>query len=223
MTWVKICGTTNLDDALATVEAGANALGFIFAPSPRRIRPQAAREIVAHLPHDIEKIGVFVNESVQQICYLIAHVGVTGVQLHGDEDEVFVCELRKSLSASQASHPPRLIKALPVNGGFEELAAKLGPDMVDCFLLDSATQVRGGSGAAFDVALVKNFIRRHKTILAGGLTPMRVANMIQECRPWGVDVVSGVEREPGKKNHDKVRAFVAAVRAVEAKTVQARS
>ena len=215
MTWVKICGTTNLEDARAAVEAGATALGFVFAPSPRRIQPNAAREIVAQLPIEIEKIGVFVNEDSNDICDAIADIRLTGVQLHGDEDEKSIRALRWGLNSTGRSRTIRVIKALPAKDGFEQLALSLPYDIVDCFLLDSASEVRGGSGRKFDLKVARNFIRQHKTIVAGGLTPTNVANVMREHRPWGVDVVSGVEREPGKKDPGKVRAFVAAVRSVE--------
>ena len=120
MTWIKICGTTNLEDALAAVEAGADALGFIFTDSPRRITPEAAREIVANLPDSVQKIGVFVNASRERVHSIVSNVGLTGVQLHGTENEQYVEELCRGWKDTKTrKHKIRVIKAVPVRPGFE--------------------------------------------------------------------------------------------------------
>jgi phosphoribosylanthranilate isomerase len=218
MTWVKICGTTNLEDARLAVEAGADALGFVFAPSPRRITPEQAREIVVQLPATIEKVGVFVNESPARIRDIVSMVGLTMAQLHGDEDVEFAGALATSKNGAGALH---VIKAVPVQGGFgARMRTFAQHGHVHAVLLDSASALRGGSGQAWDWRSVSEFMPRRRNealriILAGGLNPENVADAIRVLRPWGVDVVSGVEREPGRKDPVKLKAFITAVRESE--------
>lgn len=215
MTWVKICGTTNLEDAQAAVEAGADALGFIFAPSPRSLTLERAREIIAELPEKVEKVGVFVNEPAERIREIAEQVGLTSVQLHGDESTDFTRDLALNSHLPQRLH---VIKALAVRGGFgARMIAYAEQGHVGAVLLDSAGwQIRGGSGQVFDWQAVAEFLPRGgediRTIIAGGLNPSNVIQAMRILRPWGVDVCTGVEREPGKKDRVKVRAFVSAVR-----------
>jgi len=211
MTWVKICGTTNLDDALVAVEAGADALGFIFTDSPRRITPEAAREIVANLPDSVQKIGVFVNASRERVHSIVAKVGLTGVQLHGTENEQYVEELCRGWNdAKMRKHQVRVIKAVPVRPGFENTLRALSRSL-DLFLLDSGA---GGTGQSFDPKTALAGLKKMpvRFIVAGGLRPENVSETIQVLKPWGVDVASGVEKEKGKKDHAKVKAFIQAVR-----------
>ncbi len=238
MTWVKICGTTNLEDARAAVAAGADAVGFVFAPSPRRIPAAEARRIIADLPPQVEKIGVFANESAERIREIVEEAGLSAVQLHGDESLQFVRDLHSQLNQR---HEVKLIRALklppletaslqtrpgeaigwdPFGPGMAEIdeqthQLQLGP--IAAILLDSAgPEGRGGTGKRFDwdaarrVTVFLNLVA--KVIAAGGLTPANVAEAIAALRPWGVDVCSGVECEPGRKDHAKLRAFVAVVR-----------
>jgi phosphoribosylanthranilate isomerase len=222
MTWVKICGTTNLEDALAAVEAGADALGFIFAPSPRRIEPQAAREIVRQVPEQVEKVGVFVNETSARIRDVVKQVGLNAVQLHGDETLEFAEQL------FPADARPRIYQAVSMKSWFsqsgggafvwDERARKLFSALV----VDSGSPTRrGGTGLTFDWSRAQAFIaslkKQYKVIVAGGLNPENAARAVRLFRPWGVDVTSGVEREPGKKDPEKMRAFVAAVHSAAAK------
>ena len=211
MTWVKICGTTNLEDALVAVEAGADAIGFIFTDSPRRITPEAAREIVANLPDSVQKIGVFVNASRDRVHSIVAKVGLTGVQLHGTENEQYVEELCRGWNdATTRKHIVRVIKAVPVRPGFEETLRTLSRSL-DLFLLDSGA---GGTGQSFDPKAALAGLKKTpvRFIAAGGLRPENVSEAIQVLKPWGVDVASGVEKEKGKKDHAKVKAFIQAVR-----------
>jgi phosphoribosylanthranilate isomerase len=215
-TWIKICGTTSLHDARLAVEAGANALGFVFAPSPRRVDIEMAAEIVAGVNGEVETIGVFVNETPAQLAQIVEQVGLSGVQLHGDEDAGTLARVRQLLGQR------KLIKALRVS----ELAgnAKFNvedywkPESgVDAILLDSgSSQMRGGTGATFDwerVAPIASRIReKMPLIIAGGLNAGNVGRAIAMFQPWGVDVVSGVESEPGVKDENKLRDFVAAIR-----------
>lgn len=216
MMWIKICGTTNLEDALASVEAGADALGFIFAPSPRRISPKEAAKIIRELPPGVEKIGVSVNQKIEIVVQTANEAGLTGVQLHGDEDADYIAELKRSLSRKQM----RIIRAIRVRDGFETAFDQYsGESATDLFLLDSAGTTRGGTGERFDwpmaAPIVRLAARRYRIVVAGGLTAANVAQAIAEFRPFGVDVVSGVEREPGRKDHAKVRGFVAAARGID--------
>jgi phosphoribosylanthranilate isomerase len=221
MTWVKICGTTNLDDAVASSEAGADALGFIFAPSPRQIDRSTAKKIVSQLPPQVEKVGVFVNESADRIREIVAEVGLTAVQLHGDEDAEFIRQLHSGWNRGEAGNI-EIIKVLVVNPGFELKANGFADSQVDRFLLDSCSALRGGSGTSFEMSQAADFLRRYpRTIIAGGLDVSSVAGLVKEHRPGGVDVVTGVEREPGRKDHKKVRAFVAAVRQADSPQQQA--
>lgn len=224
MTWVKICGTTNLKDAEAAVRAGADALGFIFAPSPRRIAVEAARKIVSRLPEKVEKVGVFVDEDMETVWATMERAGLTAVQLHGHETPRLIKRMvaYRMLDRPLGAERPKIFKAIPVGGdpysalryveGAEEVLAGV--------LLDSAGgRTRGGTGAAFDWKAAADFIfelgQRYRLVLAGGLTPENVPRAIGMFHPWGVDVVSGVEKEPGKKDHEKVRAFVKAAKATQ--------
>jgi phosphoribosylanthranilate isomerase len=216
MTWIKICGTTNLEDALASVEAGADALGFIFTDSPRRITPEAAREIVANLPDSVQKIGVFVNASRERVHNIVSRVGLTGVQLHGTENEQYVEELCRGWDdAKTRKHKVRVIKAVPVRPGFENTLRALSRSL-DLFLLDSGA---GGTGQSFDPKAALAGLKKTpvRFIAAGGLRPENVSEAIQVLKPWGVDVASGVEKEKGKKDHAKLKAFVSAVRQADKK------
>jgi len=219
MVWVKICGTTNLEDAQAAVDAGADALGFVFAQSPRRIRPSEAKGIIAELPRRVETVGVFVNQKSQVILETAKKAGLTGVQLHGDETLEFAHELRDRARA--AGMRLRVYKAIAMKrltaGG---LNFALPKGLISAYVLDSGSWTkRGGTGKKFDWKQAAPLVRfvggRFDLIIAGGLNQENVAKAIRLFRPWGVDVVSGVEREPGKKDHAKVRAFVKAAKSVE--------
>jgi phosphoribosylanthranilate isomerase len=218
MTWIKICGTTSLEDALAAVEDGADALGFVFAPSPRRISPRDAARITAALPPAVEKIGVFVNQSVELVLDTVQKAGLTGVQLHGEEDGRYARQLRKN------NERLRVIKAISMREAGEgkgkglALATQEGVTGVfSALLLDSGSSTkRGGTGATFDwqeaAPMARLLGRKFSLIIAGGLNPDNVAKALRIFQPWGVDVVSGVEQAPGKKDKEKLLAFIAAVR-----------
>ncbi len=220
MTWIKICGTTNLADAQLAVDAGADAVGFIFARSKRHIEPPAARAIVDALPPHIEKIGVFVDEHPERVREIVGQAGLTGVDLHGEEDETARNLLH---SAPVEGRRIRVFKTLhmlePKEMEFAHTRILAG--LYDALLLDSGShEQRGGTGKPFDWDATEKLIRlisvTARVIFAGGLNPQNVGQAITRFRPWGVDVASGVEAEPGRKDPEKVRAFVAAVRAAEA-------
>lgn len=219
MTWVKICGTTNLEDANAAVEAGADALGFVFAESPRKVTPEAAAKIVSELPPQIEKVGVFVDHPAAKIRDIVEQVGLTALQLHLDDEHM--AEDRELLPWVE-ERGLRMIVAvsmLEIHGiGVDR--PKSGARRRPAMLLDSMTpSLRGGSGVTWDWKQLAPFVEAIRAkvdvIVAGGLNPENVRAAIRALHPWGVDVASGVEREPGKKDHEKVKAFVAAVREAE--------
>jgi len=215
--WIKICATTNLDDARASLAAGANALGFILTASPRQIAPDEAAKIISALPPSVEKIGVVVNETPEALAKLAAALGLTGIQLHGDEPPDQLPEYRRALGLR------RIIKTLQAR---ELLAAPSALDeylrnskCIDGILLDSGSPVaRGGTGQTFDWGAALPLVERIKqyapVVIAGGLNPANVADAIRLFDPCGVDVVSGVELSAGKKDPARLRAFVTAARAV---------
>lgn len=223
MLWVKICGMTNVDDALAAADAGADAIGLIFSPSKRQVTPEVAKEIVRQLPKTLEKVGVFANESAQQIEDIAAEVGLTAVQLHGDESPEFARTLFRH-GGQRSLAQMRVFKTLHVTNGIERIAHEfLAEKCIDGFLLDSVVHnpttgevERGGTGQVFDWSRANEFLpgvqRETRVIVAGGLSPDNVAEAVRTLQPWGVDVCSGVESEPRKKDLEKVRAFVAAAR-----------
>jgi phosphoribosylanthranilate isomerase len=214
--WVKVCGTTSLHDARMSVAAGANALGFIFAPSPRRVEVSEAAGIVVALADEVESIGVFVNESPTTVAEVASRVGLSGVQLHGDEAAAQMTEFRRTLGQR------KIIKTLTVSNLRSNHNSKLedyldAHESLDAILLDSGSaQQRGGTGVPFDwedAAGIASRIRdRMPLIVAGGLNSGNVARAIELFQPWGVDVVSGVESAPGTKDETKLREFMSAVR-----------
>jgi phosphoribosylanthranilate isomerase len=219
MTWVKICGTTNLEDALVAVEAGADAVGFVFyEKSPRRIGVEAARKIVEKLPERVEKVGVFVNETEDALCRVADSALLTAVQMHGDNEDPHVADL-------VVDKRPKLkvFAAVSMSGQNPHGWAMMWrPDVVHAFLVDSGNSTKpGGTGEKFDwrssVPVLWNIKILGRVVAAGGLNPGNVAEAIDILEPWGVDVASGVETIPGKKDPEKVRAFVKAVREMDQK------
>jgi phosphoribosylanthranilate isomerase len=228
MTWVKICGITNLEDALTAVGTGADALGFVFyEKSPRRVDPEVAAEIAARLPLRLEKVGVFVNQSFEHMERVAREVGLTGIQLHVEGP---LLRGKKQQKMKPAERIKRYI-ALPVRHFFDEegrldsFALSVREDEADrrvsAFFLDSGTpEQMGGTGRAFNwqkAVPVAEVVKQSgfSLVVAGGLTPANVTEAIRILKPWGVDVSSGVESTPGKKDPKKVQAFVAAVRQAE--------
>jgi len=217
MTWVKICGMTNLEDALVAVDAGADAVGFVFyEKSPRCVSVETAREIVAELPSCVEKVGVFVNEPPERVSAIADDACLTAVQFHGDEYQ----------NPERYSIGGKLFFSFPVSEALRELRGPIGSFTLPKFpkssgiLLDSGTQaIRGGTGKTFAWGearwLIQGLTRVHSVVIAGGLTPSNVAWAAEFLRPWGVDVASGVEASPGKKDPEKLRAFVRAVREMD--------
>jgi phosphoribosylanthranilate isomerase len=208
--WIKICGNTSLEDALLAADAGADAVGFVFAPSPRRVTPQQAAAIVPQLPAVLEKIGVFVDAGFDEIVLAVQAAGLTGVQLHFEAAIDLSARLRQRFGPAL-----RILRVMH----FDPLTAVLDDPNADAVMVDSRTATAvGGTGQTFDWSLAGKTLfqsdkARKRLIAAGGLTPENVAEATCIMRPWGVDVVSGVEAVPGQKDAAKVRAFVANARA----------
>jgi phosphoribosylanthranilate isomerase len=207
MVKVKICGITSLEDAQVAVAAGVDALGFVmYRKSQRHVEPAVVRSIVAELPPFVLPIGVFVNEDSLVVRNLMDECGLALAQLHGDESP-FYCESlgRPSLKAIRLKN----------RDSFLALAEFRGRANVRGFLVDAySEQAYGGTGRTVDWALAQEAARASPVLLAGGLTPANVSEAIQVVRPYGVDVSSGVEERPGKKDPVKVRAFIEAARLV---------
>lgn len=194
---VKICGITNRADALHAVNCGVDALGFVFYPgSARCVDPELARRIIAELPPLVSTVGLFVNENPARIRELVAFCGLNAVQLHGDEQP------------HQCSYPPcRVIKALRLKEPLAEpvLAAyKVAALLLDAYVPDQF----GGTGQRCDWQQAAAIAVRHRVILAGGLDAENVAAAVRQVRPYGVDVSSGVEKQPGLKDPEKVARFI---------------
>ncbi len=204
---VKICGITNAEDAAVAVAAGADALGFIlYRTSPRYVEPAMVQQIVAQLPPFVVPVGVFVNEEIKIVCDLMDTCGLGLAQLHGDETAMYCQELGRPV-----------LKALRLKdrSSFLALAEYQGRGGVRGFVLDAfSEQAYGGTGQVVDWGLASEAARAATVILAGGLTPDNVGQAIRVVQPYGVDVSSGVEAAPGKKDHEKVWAFLRAVRVV---------
>jgi phosphoribosylanthranilate isomerase len=209
---VKICGVTDVDDAQAAAALGASAIGLVFWPrSPRAIDVAAAAAVVERLPAHVTAVGVFVDQSVDEVAAVVARVGLGAVQLHGDE---------RWQDYERALRP--LIKATPVGDDFSAASLDDLPPHVTA-LLDVHDPVRrGGVGRRIDWRAAASAARRRPILLAGGLTPDNVGEAVRLVRPWGVDVSSGVERAPGRKDHDKLRAFFAACRDAALESPSAR-
>ncbi len=201
MTRVKICGITSTDDALASVEAGADALGFVFVPgTPRLVQPEAAERIVAQLPPFVTAVGVFVDQPLDEVLCIAARCNLQAVQLHGHEPEAFSRRI-----------PLKVIKALRVRDADSLRILPTYP--AHAFLLDAFVEGQlGGTGTAISWELAAQAKGRAPIILSGGLRPDSVGPAVRRVRPYGVDVSSGVETCPGRKDHQKVREFIAAVR-----------
>ena len=206
MTRVKICGITTLEEARWAAACGAEAIGFVFAKSPRRVAPETAGAIMQEMGPFISGVGVFVDSPVEEVRRAMEASGCTVAQLHGSEPE----------STIQALAPYAVIQALRVRGDLG--ASMLTPSrMARAILLDAYVEdLPGGTGQRFDASVAADLVRDGwRVIVAGGLTPENVGEVVRTVRPYGVDVGSGVEREPGRKDRDKVADFIAAVRAAD--------
>jgi len=197
--FVKICGLTSEEDALLAVAMGADAVGFVFAPSSRQIAPQKVADIVKRLPVDITTVGVFRDEAAQRVVDIVTQTGLRAAQLHGFESPNEARWIRQRIRT--------VVKAFPAGDPRLDHADDWGADVI---LIDSATP---GSGEVFDWSLAEGAPSNRRVLIAGGLTPANVGDAIRRIRPWGVDVSTGVESSPGHKDARKLKAFLDAVRA----------
>ncbi len=197
--FVKICGITTEEDALLAVAMGADAVGFVFAPSPRQVSASAAAMIARRLPPEILTVGVFRDEHPRRVVEIVNRSGLGAAQLHGNES--------REDSAYVSERVPMSIKAFPAGHPFLAKAADYATSVV---MIDAPSP---GSGKVFDWRLAEGAPRGKRLMLAGGLDPDNVGEAIRVIRPWGVDVSTGVESSPGRKDALKMRAFVTAARA----------
>ncbi|HEX4155705.1 MAG TPA: phosphoribosylanthranilate isomerase [Acidobacteriaceae bacterium] len=227
--FVKICANTNLADAQLAAELGADAVGFVFAPSKRRVSVEEVGAITARLPSSVATVGVFAMQDAEEIVSAVRGCGLTGVQLHSKANPALVAELNCAFEGRV-----QLIQLVPyaidaadrdaADAQFEmALRAALSMPAISAVLLDAAREGKsGGLGAVFDWSHAAELVRRGyeaaagrdlpKLIVAGGLRAENVGEAIAALRPWGVDVASGVESEPGKKDAERLRAFLSAAR-----------
>lgn len=198
--FIKICGITNEEDALTAVGLGADALGFVFAPSVRQVTPGAVRDIVKRLPPDVLTVGVFRDQSPAEVTQTVLEVGLSGVQLHGHETPAEAAEVRRAARV--------LIVAFPAG---DPGLAHVDDYHADAVLVDAPAP---GAGHVFDWSLAESIPMGRRVILAGGLTPSNVADGIATVRPWGVDVSTGVEEpgDPSRKDPRRMHEFIKAAR-----------
>ncbi|MBB6145970.1 phosphoribosylanthranilate isomerase [Silvibacterium bohemicum] len=207
--WVKICANTNLDDALLAADAGADAVGFVFAESARRVTADQVAAITARLPKKLEKVGVFGDARFDELVHSIEYGGLTGVQLHSAGDTELAARLR-----SHFRNDLRILQVIHYRQGLEaQLRAAQENSATDGVLIDSRTAtLLGGTGQSYDWKAASRRVAESasglRLIVAGGLNPENVGEAIATMRPWGVDVATGVEISPGKKDPAKVRAFI---------------
>ncbi|NNE74184.1 MAG: phosphoribosylanthranilate isomerase [Acidimicrobiales bacterium] len=198
--FIKICGITTVEDALLAVALGADAVGFILAPSKRQIAPQIVRDIARRVPPEVLTVGVFRNEHPDRVVSIVHEAGLGAAQLHGHESAAETTEVGRRV--------PVLIKAFAAGETALDRLDDYGADML---LIDSPIP---GSGETFDWTLAQSIPRDRRVLLAGGLHHENVAEAIRQVRPWGVDVATGVERAPGEKDPLKLKAFIEEARAV---------
>jgi phosphoribosylanthranilate isomerase len=201
--FVKICGITNEDDALLAVAMGADAVGFVFAPSTRQISPLQVYDITRRLPPHVLTVGVFRDELPERVLEIVSKANLKAAQLHGRETPEMVRQVQRGTQL--------VIKAFNVTASGLGKIADYGVDLV---LVDAASP---GSGEVFDWTMIDDVPEGIRVILAGGLTPDNVAAAIKTVHPWGVDVSSGVERSPGRKDPIKLKQFIANARAAAPK------
>jgi phosphoribosylanthranilate isomerase len=203
---VKICGITSEADALLAVGLGADAIGFVFAPSPRQVAPQAVRRIIERVPPEILTVGVFRNEARSRVVEIVNSIGLRAAQLHGDETAEDTRWVAERIAVTIKAFPP----------GHRNIA-RIDDYGVQTVLVDAESP---GSGEVFDWRLAEGVVDPARLIVSGGLDADNVGDAIAHLHPFGVDVSTGVESEPGRKDPHKVRAFINAARAAAGETVE---
>jgi phosphoribosylanthranilate isomerase len=203
MVYVKVCGITTPEDALAAAGYGADAVGLVFAKSPRQLSVEDAREVATVLPDGVLKVGVFVDEEPEEVLRIAREVGLDYAQLHGDESPETVTALREGGVKVIKALRVQSVDSLDVMDGYE----------ADLFLLDAwSERAPGGTGERFDWKVAKSYGGRGNILVSGGLTPENVREAIRFFEPYGVDASSSLEDAPGKKNAERVRRFVSAAK-----------
>lgn len=203
--WIKVCGITNLDDALAAAELGADAIGFVFASSPRQVSPETAQEIIKTLPPLVRTVGVFVDEDAERVAYIAECCDLDLLQFHGQETAAYCGRFGRGV-----------VKAVRVQNENDLTACPEYAGVVEAFLLDTYVAGQaGGTGVTFDWTIAHAARRYGRIILAGGLNPDNVAAAIRVAEPYAVDVSSRIEKKPGVKDHEKMAQFIRAVRRAE--------
>lgn len=203
MDFTKVCGITNPGDARVAAEAGADAIGLIFADSPRKVNAEEARAVSIALPENVLKVGVFVNAAPEEVLRTACEVGLDLAQLHGDETPETVAAIRSAGLPVMKAFRVRSAEAL---GALERYEA-------DLFMLDAwSARTRGGTGETFDWRLAKSVKGRDNIVVSGGLTPENVREAVEFFEPYGVDASSSLEERPGKKSDERVRRFVRAAK-----------
>ena len=216
--WIKICGNTSLADAQHAANSGASAVGFVLAPSPRHVTVDQVRAISPHLPRNVERIGVFVDATFDEIVTSVYEADLTGVQLHANDDANLPRRLRAHFVAESPSAKISILAVLAFSDDMEPQIQAIARDAardgaIDALLIDSRSSVgHGGTGTRYDWRAAQHFFRKVapqlRFIAAGGLHPDNVAEAIRTLTPWGVDVATGVEAAPGRKDPARVAAFI---------------
>jgi len=207
MTKIKICGITNLGDALAALKLGIDALGFVFAESPRSVTSDTVEQIVSEIAVPVLKVGVFVNEEIEKVQQIFEKCSLNYVQLSGHEDRDYIEKLSLPTIKVFKAKDQTVLKEIPQYD-------------LNLFMLDSFNENQeGGSGKTFDWGIAKEAKKFGRVILSGGLTPENVFSALQQVEPYGVDVSSGVEESPGKKDKKKLEQFVKEVRRWDYQTI----
>ena len=207
MTKIKICGITNLDDALAALELGVDALGFVFTESPRKVTPDKVEQIASQMDIPVLKVGVFVNKDVNQVQNIFDRCNLDYVQLSGNEDKIYLEKLSLPIIKVFKVKDQTVLKEIPQYD-------------LNLFMLETFNENQyGGTGKTFNWEIAKEAKKFGRVILSGGLTPENVFSALQQVEPYGVDVSSGVEESPGKKNKKKLEQFIKEVRRWDYQTI----
>jgi phosphoribosylanthranilate isomerase len=226
--WIKICANTNLDDAQLAAEMGADAVGFVFAPSKRQVTAAQVASITPHLPRTLERVGVFQTQDANEIAGIAQQAGLTAIQLHGGSNPALAEELQRRfegrISLIQTIHWQVDADGSSAETVSRQLAQLNADGVIDRVLIDSKVgQATGGTGISFNWDEARSVLTqsagRLKLIVAGGLRPENVAEAIHRLNPWGVDVASGVEATPGRKDPEKLAAFIRNARESKVATV----
>ena len=226
--WIKICANTSLDDARLAAELGADAVGFVFASSKRQVTAAQVATIMPHLPQAVERVGVFNAQDANEIADIVEQAGLTSIQLHGGSNPALAEELQRRfegrISLIQTIHWQVDVVGSTATTVGRQLVQLNADGVIDRVLIDSKVgQATGGTGITFNWDEARSVFTqsagRLKLIVAGGLNPENIGEAIHRLNPWGVDVASGVEATPGRKDAEKLASFIRSAREFKAATV----